>query len=69
MSKKTLYMVMRLNHNVRITMPNGDQDVVEIGGIYGFIPVYETENDAKKETHDGLFQIIEIEVPDNESMG
>lgn len=62
MSKKTLYMVMRLNHNVRLTMPDGEQKVVEIGGIYGFVPVYETKEEAEGETKDGLFPIIEVEI-------
>ena len=62
-------MVMRLNKNVKLIMPTGEKQVSPISGIYGFIPVYETEDEAKQESQDGLFKIVEIEIPGDESLG
>ena len=55
-----LFAVMRLNKDVLIN----DEKVIDItnDSVAGFIPVYKTYDEAKKNSKNGKYDIIEIKV-------
>lgn len=55
MNKK--YMVLKMLHNVKV------HDIsVKLNGCSGYIPVFDSIDEAKEFTNNGEFQMVEIEV-------
>lgn len=56
---KKLYAVMTINKFVNV---NGQTQKTLVGGIDGYIPVFDTLCEAEKQSYNGKFEILEIEV-------
>lgn len=55
-----LYAVMKMHRNVIVADADGEKSFI-LGGIAGYIPVFETYEQAKEESCDGKFKILTIE--------
>ena len=60
MEKKILYMVMRLNTNVTVGNAEIGECVEKIAGIAGFLPVYDTLEQAQEAAENRKFEIVLI---------
>ena len=60
-SKMTLYAVMKLSSTVEIDY-FGQTHHVKVAGARGFIPVFETIEEAIKQAQNGKYQIMEINI-------
>ena len=60
MEKKTMYVVMRLSTSIEADLFNGEKQVVKLGGIAGFLPVYDTLEQAQEAAENGKFEIVPI---------
>jgi len=60
MSKKKLYLVMKLLTSVEVEH-RGKKEMVTVGGVRGFVPVYETEIEALKAANN-KFEIVKIQL-------
>ena len=60
-NKKVLYAVMRLNETVEIDY-FGQTHHVKVAGIRGFIPVFETIEEATEHAQNGKYQIMKMSV-------
>lgn len=60
MSDKKVYAVLRLSQSVTVEdSRTNDKKVLKIDGIFGFIPVFETLEEAEKESA-GDFEILTL---------
>lgn len=57
---KILYAVECLKKDVKVTDAFKNSYVLPVHGVYGFIPVFETKEEAESESLDGKFRIFEI---------
>ena len=53
-------MVMRLSTSIEAELFNGEKQVVKLGGIAGFLPIYETLEQAQEAAENGRFEIVPI---------
>ena len=53
-------MVMRLNTNVTVVNAEMGERVEKIAGIAGFLPVYDTLEQAQEAAENGRFEIVPI---------
>lgn len=61
-NKQTLYMVMRLNTQVDYLDPRtGKRITTKLEGLAGFVPVFETREEAEEDACNGKYEIVEIE--------
>ena len=60
MEKQILFMVMRLNTNVTVVNAEMGERVEKIAGIAGFLPVYDTLEQAQEAAENGRFEIVPI---------
>ena len=60
MEKQTLFMVMRLSTSIEADLSNGEKQVVKLGGIAGFLSVYDTLEQAQEAAENGRFEIVPI---------
>lgn len=59
------YAVLKLMERVEVTNPlTGEVEEVPIGGIDGFIPVFDTEEKALEASCDGKYDIFQIKLQD-----
>jgi hypothetical protein len=59
--KRVLYAVLKLNTDIEVTNPlTGKQEDTKLCGIAGYIPVFETIEEAIKEAQNGKYQIAPI---------
>ena len=58
-----LYAVLKLQTLVEVVDSVGHAQKVKINGIEGYIPVFKTEEEAKKEACSGKYQIIVVGMP------
>ena len=52
----TLFMLLKLETKVELTMPNGEVKLAELGNIAGYFPVFETYKQAYHESQ-GRYEI------------
>lgn len=64
--KSKVFVVMKFETTVTLTAL-GEERVVPISGIKGFIPVYGTMQEAEEASQGGKFQILEMELGDTSS--
>ena len=55
-----MYVVMRLSTSIEADLFNGEKQVVKLGGIAGFLPVYDTLEQAQEAAENGRFEIVPI---------
>ena len=56
-----LYAVLRLNTDIEVTNPfTGKREDIKVGGIAGYIPVFNTVEEAQKSSQDGKYSIVAI---------
>ena len=60
-NKKTLFMVMKLSTDITYTNQVGTEVKQKLEGCYGYIPVFETIEEAEEMANDGELQIIMIQ--------
>jgi hypothetical protein len=61
MKNKKLYAVMKLLTEVEVIDTYGElHSKVRIDGVEGYIPVYDTKEEAERESDNGKYQIIPI---------
>jgi len=62
-NKSSLYAVMRLNSKVEVINPFTKlNEEVSLGGCAGYIPVFDSIEEAEKCTCNGKYQILEIKI-------
>lgn len=58
---KTHFGVLKLSENILYTDPiTKEEKSVKLEGIFGYIPCYETYEEAKDASMDGKYQILPI---------
>ena len=62
-----MFVVLRLIETVDVTDPFGNDHPIQIKGIRGFLPVYETIEEATESANNGKYQIFEIAEVKNEN--
>ena len=61
-NKQTLYMVMRLNTHIDyLDYLTGKRITTKLEGLAGFVPVFETREEAEEDACNGKYEIVEIE--------
>jgi len=56
-----LYAVLKLNTDIEVTNPfTGKREDIKVGGIAGYIPVFNTVEEAQKSSQDGKYSIVAI---------
>ncbi len=60
-AKRVLYAVLKLNTDIEVTNPlTGKQEDIKLGGLAGYIPVFETIEEATESSQNGKYQIVAI---------
>ena len=63
LDKKIIYAVMRLQENVTFVNPfTGKEEESKIEGIRGYIPCFETLEEAEDSAEEGKYQILEMTI-------
>jgi len=55
------YAVLRLNAKIKVSDVDGSYHEVNLTGCAGYIPVFDTIEEAKKSSCDGKYRIIVIQ--------
>ena len=59
---RVLYAVMKLLTEIKCTHPfNGKRESIKIGGIAGYIPVFDNIEEASISSQDGKYSIVAIQ--------
>jgi len=59
---RVLYAVMKLLTEIECTHPfNGKRESIKIGGIAGYIPVFDNIEEASISSQDGKYSIVAIQ--------
>ena len=60
-ANRVLYAVLKLNTDIEVTNPfTGKQEDIKLGGLAGYIPVFETIEEAEESSQNGKYQIVAI---------
>ena len=62
MEGTTFYALIRLSREIIVDDDNGNQTSRQLVGCYGFLPVYETFEEAMANSNNGEFQIVTLVV-------
>ena len=61
MKKKIFYAVLKLSTDVEVVNPlTGQKQDMKLGGIAGYIPVFDSMKEANKSAEKGKYEIIVI---------
>jgi hypothetical protein len=63
--ENTVYTLIKLNKGILVDNGNGNIEEKQIDGLFGFLPVYQTYEEAFAESENGLFQIVSLIIQDN----
>ena len=63
--ENTVYTLIKLNKGILVDDGNGNIQEKQIEGLFGFLPVYQTYEEAFAESENGLFQIVSLIIQDN----
>ena len=65
-----LYAVLKLNTDIEVTNPfTGKREDIKVGGIAGYIPVFNTVEEAQKSSQDGKYSIVAISPAQRTTVG
>ena len=60
-ANRVLYAVLKLNTDIEVTNPfTGKQENIKLGGLAGYIPVFDTIEEATESAQNGKYQIVAI---------
>jgi hypothetical protein len=63
--ENTVYTLIKLNKGILVDNGNGNIEEKQIDGLFGFLPVYQTYEEAFAESENGVFQIVSLIIQDN----
>ena len=63
--ENTVYTLIKLTKGILVDDGNGKIEEKQIDGLFGFLPVYQTYEEAFAESENGLFQIVTLIIQDN----
>jgi hypothetical protein len=63
--ENTVYTLIKLNKGILVDNGNGNIEEKQIDGLFGFLPVYQTYEEAFAESENGVFQIVSLIIQNN----